>query len=65
MNLEKKNLPESVYSRLKTIALAKNCPTQEVLTYYAMERFLYRLSEDFLNFYVAADNPYKQRISIS
>lgn len=44
MNLEKKNLPESVYSRLKNIALAKNRPTQEVLRYYAMERFLYRLS---------------------
>ncbi len=44
MNLEKRNLPESVYSRLKNIALAKNRPTQEVLRYYAMERFLYRLS---------------------
>ena len=44
MNIEKKNLPESVYSRLKNIALAKNRPTQEVLRYYAMERFLYRLS---------------------
>ncbi|MGC1878142.1 MAG: nucleotidyl transferase AbiEii/AbiGii toxin family protein [Rhabdochlamydiaceae bacterium] len=44
MNVEKKNLPESVYSRLKNIALAKNRPTQEVLRYYAMERFLYRLS---------------------
>src|SRR3990167_2688438 len=44
MKIEKKNLPESVYSRLKNIALAKNRPTQEVLRYYAMERFLYRLS---------------------
>ncbi len=44
MNIEKKNLPESVCSRLKNIALAKNRPTQEVLRYYAMERFLYRLS---------------------
>jgi len=44
MNIEKKNLTESVYSRLKNIALAKNRPTQEVLRYYAMERFLYRLS---------------------
>ncbi len=44
MKIEKKNLSESVYSRLKNIALAKNCPTQEVLRYYAMERFLYRLS---------------------
>ena len=44
MNIEKKNLSESVYSRLKNIALAKNRPTQEVFRYYAMERFLYRLS---------------------
>lgn len=44
MNVEKKNLPESVYNRLKNIALVKNRPTQEVLRYYAMERFLYRLS---------------------
>ncbi|HEV3269544.1 MAG TPA: nucleotidyl transferase AbiEii/AbiGii toxin family protein [Candidatus Rhabdochlamydia sp.] len=41
---DKKNLPASVYDRLKNIALAKNRPTQEVLRYYAMERFLYRLS---------------------
>src|SRR5208337_2507260 len=44
MSIEKKNLPESVYNRLKNIALAKNRPTQEILRYYAMERFLYRLS---------------------
>jgi len=44
MKIEKKNLSESVYSRLKNMALAKNRPTQEVLRYYAMERFLYRLS---------------------
>lgn len=44
MKIEKKNLPEPVYSRLKNLALAKNRPTQEVLRYYAMERFLYRLS---------------------
>jgi len=44
MNIEKKNLPESVYSRLKNIALVKKRPAQEVLRYYAMERFLYRLS---------------------
>ena len=44
MDTEKKNLPESIYSRLKNIARAKNRPTQEVLRYYAMERFLYRLS---------------------
>jgi hypothetical protein len=44
MNIEKKNLQESVYTKLKNIALKKNRPTQEVLRYYAMERFLYRLS---------------------
>jgi predicted nucleotidyltransferase component of viral defense system len=44
MNIERENLSESVYSRLKNIALVKNRPTQEVLRYYAMERFLYRLS---------------------
>lgn len=44
MTDKKKNLPESIYSRLKNIALAKKRPTQEVLRYYAMERFLYRLS---------------------
>ncbi|MBA3239152.1 MAG: nucleotidyl transferase AbiEii/AbiGii toxin family protein [Parachlamydiaceae bacterium] len=44
MKVEKKNLPESVYTKLKNIALTKNRPTQEVLRYYAMERFLYRLS---------------------
>lgn len=44
MNVEKKNLQESVYTKLKNIALKRNRPTQEVLQYYAMERFLYRLS---------------------
>lgn len=44
MNIEKKNLSESIYTKLKNIALTKNRPTQEVLRYYAMERFLYRLS---------------------
>ncbi len=44
MNNEKKNLPESVYAKLKKIALTKNRPTQEIIRYYAMERFLYRLS---------------------
>lgn len=44
MSTEKKNLSESVYTKLKNIALTKNRPTQEILRYYAMERFLYRLS---------------------
>jgi predicted nucleotidyltransferase component of viral defense system len=44
IEIEKKNLPESVYARLKNVALAKRRPTAEVLRYFAMERFLYRLS---------------------
>ena len=44
MDIEKKKLAESVYNRLKNIALKKKRPTQEILVYYAMERFLYRLS---------------------
>ncbi|WP_075882689.1 nucleotidyl transferase AbiEii/AbiGii toxin family protein [Candidatus Protochlamydia sp. W-9] len=44
MNVEKKNLQESIYTKLKNIALKRNRPTQEILQYYAMERFLYRLS---------------------
>lgn len=44
MKTDKKNLSESVYTKLKNIALNKNRPTQEVLRYFAMERFLYRLS---------------------
>lgn len=44
MGIEKKNLQESIYTKLKNIALKRNRPTQEVLRYYAMERFLYRLS---------------------
>lgn len=44
MIVEKKNLSESVYYRLKNVAIARRRPTQEVLQYYSMERFLYRLS---------------------
>lgn len=40
----KKNLEESIYSRLKNVAKQRKRPVQEVLKYYAMERFLYRLS---------------------
>ncbi len=42
--IQRKNLSESVYSRLKNVAVAKRRPTEEVLRYFAMERFLYRLS---------------------
>jgi len=44
MEQAKKNLEESIYSRLKNVARQRKRPVQEVLKYYAMERFLYRLS---------------------
>ena len=44
MEKPKKNLEESIYSRLKNVAKQKKRPVQEVLKYYAIERFLYRLS---------------------
>lgn len=43
MEKPKKNLEESIYSRLKNVAKQRKRPVQEVLKYYAMERFLYRL----------------------
>ena len=39
-----KNLPASIRQRLLQAAQASERPFQEVLQYYAMERFLYRLS---------------------
>jgi hypothetical protein len=39
-----KNLSASVQARLQNHARATNRPFQELLQYYAMERFLYRLS---------------------
>lgn len=44
MEKTKKNIEESIYSRLKNVAKQRKRPVQEVLKYYAMERFLYRLS---------------------
>ena len=44
MEKTKKNIEESIYSRLKNVARQRKRPVQEVLKYYAMERFLYRLS---------------------
>lgn len=44
MEKTKKNIEESIYSRLKNMARQRKRPVQEVLKYYAMERFLYRLS---------------------
>jgi hypothetical protein len=40
-----KNLPASVQARLQTHARDTKRPFQELLQYYAMERFLYRLSK--------------------
>ncbi len=40
-----KNLPMSVHDRLRNLAQLSNRPYQELLEYYAMERFLYRLSQ--------------------
>lgn len=40
----KKNLSESIRQQLKNLATERNRPFDEILRYYAMERFLYRLS---------------------
>lgn len=40
----KKNLGESIRQRLKNLSDQTNRPFDEILRYYAMERFLYRLS---------------------
>lgn len=42
-----KNLPASVRARLRAKARETNRPFQEILQYYAMERFLYRLSRSY------------------
>lgn len=39
-----KNIPASIRQRLLNKARADNRPFNELLQYYAMERFLYRLS---------------------
>ena len=44
MEKAKKHLSKSVYDRLKNVARHRKRPVQEVFKYYAMERFLYRLS---------------------
>lgn len=40
-----KNLPASVRQRLANKAKETNRPFQELLQYFAMERFLYRLAQ--------------------
>jgi hypothetical protein len=44
MSKEIKNLPASVHERLKALAKERGRPFQELFYYYAIERFLYRLS---------------------
>src|SRR5205823_5855436 len=43
--MSKKNMAASVHARLTDIARRTDRPFQELLQYYAMERFLYRLSK--------------------
>ncbi len=45
MNTEIKNLPASIHGRLRNNAKEKGRPFQEILQYYANERFLYRLAQ--------------------
>ena len=44
MDKPKTNLGESVRQRLKNLSSKRGRPFDEILRYYAMERFLYRLS---------------------
>ena len=44
MKKESVNVPASIKARLQNIALETNRPFAEVMQYYAIERFLYRLS---------------------
>jgi hypothetical protein len=43
MNKPKSNLPASIHQRLLNIAKKENRPLNELLQYYAIERFLFRL----------------------
>ena len=43
MTQSKSNLPASIHQRLLNIARAENRPLNELLQYYAIERFLFRL----------------------
>jgi hypothetical protein len=40
-----KNIPASTHARLQNLAKNRNKPFQEILKYYGMERFLFRLSQ--------------------
>lgn len=43
MNKEKKNLPASIHQKLLNLARKEDHPFNELLQYYAIERFLFRL----------------------
>lgn len=43
LNTEKKNLQESIRQKLRNLAVQRKRPVDEILRYYAIERFLYRL----------------------
>ena len=45
MEKTKKNLPASVHQRLLNLARTENRTLNELLQYYAIERFLYRLGQ--------------------
>lgn len=45
MTENKKNLPASIHARLLNLARSENRPLNELLQYYAIERFLYRLGQ--------------------
>ncbi len=45
MTGEIKNLPASVHGRLRNKARERGRPFQEILQYFANERFLYRLAQ--------------------
>lgn len=64
MEKPKKNLEESIYSRLKNVAKQRKRPVQEVLKYYVMERFLYRLSVSShqSSFYLTSPNQSADKI---
>ncbi len=49
MTMEIKNLPISIKARLKNMSEDLKMPTDKILSYYAMERFLHRLSETKYN----------------
>lgn len=45
MKDQKKNLPASIHQKLLNLARKENRPLNEILQYYAIERFLYSLGQ--------------------